>query len=147
MLFRLEIELRWSADLTQLLIRRLVRPERNVARRHVGDARKKVPQLVVDGALFLLAGLDLALQRADLLHQTPCFGFVLLLLRLADLLRGGVSLRLRLLQILNRFAALFVALQQPGENVARALKTAIVKPFDEGILILANPFDVEQGAT
>jgi hypothetical protein len=53
---------------------------------------------------------------------------------------------LRVLQFLNRCAAFFVEAQKAIQRRARVVEAAIGQAFEEGILIVADPFDVEHGS-
>ena len=63
----------------------------------------------------------------------------------ADLLGGGIPAGLCFLQFSNRRAALLVELQNLIQRLIRRREAAIGQPLDEGVLVVANPFDVEQG--
>ena len=82
---------------------------------------------------------DRVLEVGDLRHQGAGARVVLRLLRLADLLRGGVAARLHLLELRDRRAAPLVARDQ-----ARGLgrEAAARKAAIEGFRIVANPPDV-----
>src|SRR4026209_1748930 len=110
MLLWLEVEFQRRADLAQFLVCGLV-ADRNVGSRHVWNGGEQSAQLVVEPLLLGLALLNRGLQRGDLVHQPLRRGFILARLSLADLLRGGVAAGLRLLQFLNRAAALLVQAQ------------------------------------
>ncbi len=104
-------------------------------------------QRLVLRALLLLALLDRLFEARDLVHEARGFGFVFGLLGLADVLGGGVAAGLRLLQNLNRFAALLVQTQDLSQQIARRVEGALLKPFDEGLWVLTDPFDVKHGGT
>ena len=98
---------------------------------------------------MLLRGLtlrDRAFERGHLVHQALGFRLVLARFGLADLFRGGVAAGLRLLQFLNRGAALLVKAQNLIQRLLGRVGAAVLQRRDEGVLVLANPFDVEQGA-
>jgi acetyl-CoA carboxylase carboxyltransferase component len=92
-----------------------------------------------------LVTLEDGLDRRDLIHQALGFRLVLARFSLADLFRGGVAAGLRLLQFLNRGAALLVQPQNLIQRLLGRIGAAVLQPGDEGVLVLANPFDVEQG--
>ena len=112
MLLGLEVlEVARRADLAQLDIGGLVRPDRNVVRRRVGDAASKLRSSSSSRFSAASPSCDRALEGSDLIHQPLGFRLVLARLGLADLFRGGVAAGLRLLQFLNRRAALLVQAQ------------------------------------
>ena len=96
-------------------------------------------------ALRRLALLDHVLEARHLLHQGLGRRLVLARLGLADLLGGGVAARLRLLQFLNRGAALLVQAQNSIQRGLRIVETAVRQPLEKGVLVVADPFDVEHG--
>ena len=147
MLLRLEVlEVARRPDLAQFLIGGLVRTDRDVSCGHIGDGGEQCAQLVIQPLLRNLAVRDRALERGDLIHQALCFRLVLARFSLADLLGGGVAAGLRLLQFLNRGAALLVQPQNLIQRLLGRVGAAVLQRRDEGVLVLANPFDVEQGA-
>ena len=77
-------------------------------------------------------------ERGDLVHQAPGFGLVLARLGLADVLGRGVAAGLRLLQLLNRPAALLVQAQDLIQQIAWRFEAAVVKPRNEGVLVVAE---------
>ena len=79
------------------------------------------------------------LEVSDLGHQRAGAAFVLRLLRLADLLRGGVAARLRLLEFRDRGAAALVERDQV-RRLGR--ETAPCEAAIEGVGVVANPPDV-----
>ncbi len=147
MLLGLETEFRRRANLPQLDIGLLVRPNRHVICRHIGNSREHIAQLLIKPFLGSLALLDRAFECGDLIHQPLGGSFVLARLGLADLLRRRVAAGLRLLQFLNRGAALLVQAQNLSEGFACAVGAAIGQALNEGVPVLANPFDVEQGGS
>ena len=144
MLLGREVEAEDFADPAEFHIGALVRSHRHVLRRHVGDARQEIAQRLVLFALVLLALLDRVLDPGHFVHQALSFGFVLGLLGLPDFLRRGIAARLQVLQLLNRFAALRIEredlIQQLG---GRGFEAALLETGDEGIRVLAYPFDVK----
>ena len=106
-----------------------------------------VLQLVIEPLFLRLALLDRGLESCDLVHEALGGRLILLGLGVADLLGGGVAAGLRLLQFLNRCAALLVEAENSIQRRARIVEAAIGQPFDEGLLIFADPFDVEHGAS
>ena len=146
MLLGLKLEFSWRAHLAQLDVGFRVRPDRNVVRRHIGDGRKQFAQLIVELLLRGLTLRDRAFERGHLVHQALGFRLVLARFGLADLFRGGVAPGLRLLQFLNRGAALLVKAQNLIQRLLGRVGAALLQRRDEGVLVLANPFAVEQGA-
>ena len=144
MLLGLEVEFPWRADLAQLLVRGLV-TDRNVGGRHVWNGSEVILKRFVVLALLRLAVADGDFELRDLFHQRLGAGLVLCRLGLTDAARSSVAAGLRLLQFLNRCPALLVQLQNLSQGFAGLREAAIGQPFDEGVPILANPFDVEQG--
>jgi len=144
MLLGLEVEFRRRADFAQFLVGGLV-ADRDIGSRHIGDGGEQRAQLIVEPLLVGLALLDGGFQRGDLIHEAFRGGFILAGLGLADLLGGGVAAGLSLLQFLNRAAALLVQAQNSSQGFARLREAAIGQPFDEGVLIVADPFDIEHG--
>ena len=111
MLLRLKRKLLRLAHLAQNDIGARVRSDRHIAARNVGDARKQIVKLLVGLALPRLAVLNDGFEARHLLFQSFGARFVFGLLGLADLLGGSVAACLRLLQLLNRRAALLVEAQ------------------------------------
>ena len=106
-----------------------------------------VLQRVIEPLFVRLARLDRGLEGCDLVHEALGSPLILLGLGVADLFGGGVAAGLRALQFLNRCAALLVEAENLIQRRARIVEAAIGQPFDEGLLIFADPFDVEHGAT
>src|SRR5690349_20535571 len=105
MLLRLKAEFRRRADLAQLDIGRLIRPDRHVLSRYVRDGGEIVEEGLVRLALLRLTFLDRDLEARDLFLQSLGPRLILGGLGLTDLLRGRVSPHLRVLGFLNRGTA------------------------------------------
>ena len=80
-----------------------------------------------------------------LVHQGLGGLLVLGGLGLADRLGGFVAAGLRVLQLLNRSAAFLVQLQNSIQQGFGVVEGAVLQPLHEGVLIVANPFDIEHG--
>src|SRR4029450_306419 len=146
MLLGLERKFLRRADIAQNDIGLCVRPDRHLGRGRVRNGREQVSQLIVEPLLVSLTFLNCDLERSDLRHEA--LGPLLVLARfgLADFLGGCIARGLSLLQFLNRRAALLVKAENSIQRGARAcLEAAISQPFDEGLRIVADPFDVEHG--
>src|SRR5689334_11918608 len=116
MLLRLKAEFRRRADLAQLDIGRLIRPDRDVLSRNVRDCGEIVEEGLVRLALLRLTFLYRDLEARDLLLQSLGPRLILGRLGLTDFLRGRVPLRLRVLSFLNRGTALFVQAQDLSQR-------------------------------
>ena len=71
------------------------------------------------------------------------FGLVLRLLGRADVFGSSVALGLRVLQFLNRYAALLVAREDLIQEFAGRPEGALLKPGNKGVRVITYPFDVE----
>ncbi len=112
MLFRSEgIMARRAVDMT-LDVVVLILAVRHLVVRQVRDLRQLFLQRLGGRLLLLLHRRDRGLEFGDLGHQLLRGGFVLLGLGLADVLRGGVAARLRLLKLGDQRAARLVERQQ-----------------------------------
>ena len=145
MLLGLEVEFRRRPHRAQLDIGLLVGPDRDVICRDIGDGSEQGAQLIVKPLLLTFALGDRDFERGDLVHQPLGGGFILACFRLANLLGSSVAAGLRLLQFLNCAAALLVQLENLIQRLLGRLEGAVLQPRNEGVLVVANPFDVEQG--
>src|SRR5262245_41955561 len=148
MLLRLKRKFFRLAELPQHDIGVGIWPDRHVRRGIIGNCREQVSQLVVESLLLSFALLNRTLERGDLVHQALRRLLVFARLGLADFFGGCVAASLRVLQFLNRRAALLVEAQNSIQRGARAcLEAAVGQPLDEGVPVVADPFDVEHGRT
>ncbi len=106
MLLGLERVVALLADRVTLDIAVLVRAVRHVVRRHVGDLRQLLVELVGELLLLGLQRRQRGLELGDFGHQRFGALLVLGLLRLADFLGRRVAPRLRLLEFGDRRAPL-----------------------------------------
>ena len=146
MLLRHEVEYRLRRNVVpfHFLICVRARAVRHIGQGQVRDRFQQFDDGAVEPALSLLALLDDGLELGHLLHQALCRCLVLGALGLADLLRGGVAARLRLLQLRQMLAARLVALQDLGRHRWQA---APGEAPVESILVLADETDVVHGGT
>ena len=117
----------------------LVGAVRHFIKRQVRNLRELRLQLVFD---LLHRGFklgQLGLEFADLGHQRVGAHIVLSLLGLADLLRGRVAPRLRLLRCLNGRAALFIDRDQGRRQ---CLQPAARERLIESVGVFSNPANV-----
>ena len=143
MLLRLELELRRRADLAQLDLLAVSSADRHVVGRHIGNGGEQILQRSSSSSRLLrLAVADRAFELRHLVHQALGADLVL-----ARPWPGRSSSRRRC------GAPAPPAISESSRGVARpasefdsgfaGLEAAIGQPLDEGVLVLANPFDVE----
>ena len=146
MLLGLEVEFRRRADLAQFLVGGLV-ADRNVGRQARWEWRRAESRNALSSSRsFASPRWMVTLSCADLVHQRlgarprpwpPWPGRSPSRRRCGGLAPPAIS------EIVA--AALLVQLQNSSQGFAGLREAAIGQPLDKGVLILANPFDVEQG--
>ena len=142
MLLGLEVYPWRAADPAHLDVVRLVVSARNIGARQVWNDFEHRLDLGIEAALGFLTLGEFILQSRNLRHQFSSGGLVLGSLRLADLLRGRVPARLRLLQRCQLRTPLFVQ----GDNLGRQrVEPARLQSGVKSGRVLADPFDVEHG--
>ena len=135
----------WRADLAQLLVRALV-ADRNVVGRHIWNGGE-----VILERLVVLALLRLAVADRDFELRRPPPSAPWRAPRPSPPWPGRCRSRLRCGGLAPPAISEIVArrcssrLQNLIQGFAGLRGAAIGQPFDEGVLVLANPFDVEQG--
>ena len=119
-LLGLEAELRRRADLSHLDVVVGAGANRHVGKRQVRDDGESIHERLVELTFLLGSRSDDLFQLGDLGHKLGGRRLVLRRLRLANLLRGGVAARLRLLQLRHVAAARLVELNKPRPRRVRA---------------------------
>jgi hypothetical protein len=140
MLFWREGELAYGSMFADLAIGAFVAALGYFIERNIRNFRENLVELLAESAFPRFTFLDRALELLYLLLQPLSRRTVFLRHRLADFLRYGIALALRILKFLHLLAPLLVDCQY---GARQGLKPAPGKTAVKGIGIVPDPFDIE----
>ena len=142
MLLRRESIIALRPEMMVLDIGALVLAVRHLIERQIGNLRKRLVELRRKLLFLRFERGNLGLEARDLGHERLGGGFLVALLRSADLLRRRVAPRLGRLGLLNRRAPALVERDQLSRFRRQAAPRQSAVEF---LLVLADPFDVVHG--